>query len=54
MTVINRQPVNLNNNDDYYEALGKRQTNNDKNHYISRNYASIALGSRLESRERQS
>ena len=44
MPIINRPPVNSNNNNEHYEALEK-ETKNDKNHDTSRNYASFLLGS---------
>ena len=41
MPILNRLQLNFNNDDEHYEALVKRQTENDKNHDTSRNYASF-------------
>ena len=43
--MVNRLPINLNNDDEHCEALVKRQTKNDKNHDTSENYASFPLQS---------
>ena len=45
MPTINRPLIGVNNNDEHYEALVKRQTKSDKNHDTSRNYALILIGS---------
>ena len=45
MPAVNRLPFDVNNNDEYYKALVKRQTKNDNNHDTSRNYALIPIGS---------
>ena len=45
MPIINRPPVNSNNDDEYCGTLVKRQTKMDKKHDTSRNNASIPLGS---------
>ena len=45
MSIINRALIGLNNDDEHYEALIKRQTKNDKNHDTFRRYASISMGS---------
>ena len=44
MPIIKRPLIGLNNDDEHYEALVKRQTKNDKNHDTSRKYASIPIG----------
>ena len=41
---INRPLIGVNNDEDHYETLVKRQTKNDKNHDTSRNYALIPIG----------
>ena len=43
MSIINRPLIGLNNNDDHYEALIKRQMKNDKNHDTPRIYAAIPI-----------
>ena len=45
MPIINRLPINSHNDDEYYEALGTRQTRNDKNYDTSRSYGSFSVGS---------
>ena len=45
MPIVNRPPIGLNNVDEHYEALIKRQMKNDKNHDTPRIYASIPIGS---------
>ena len=45
MPITNRPPIGLNNSDEDYEALVKRQTKNDKNHDTPRMYAPIPIGS---------
>ena len=45
MPTINKLPIGVNNDDEHYKALVKRQTKNDKNHDTSRNYAVIPIGS---------
>ena len=45
MPIINRPPSGLNNNDEHYEALVRRQMKNDKNHDSPRKYAFIPIGS---------
>ena len=47
MPTINRPLIGVNNSDEYYETLVKRQTKNDMNHEISRNYALIPIGSTI-------
>ena len=42
MPTINRPLIGVNNNDEHYEALVKRQTTTDKNHDTSRNYAAYS------------
>ena len=44
MPTINRLPIGVNNDDEHYQALVKRQTKIDKNHDTSRNYAFIPIG----------
>ena len=43
MSIINRLPINRNNDDKHYEALISEQTRNDKNYDISRSYASFSI-----------
>ena len=45
MPIINRLPVNSNNDDGYYGVLVKRQPKNNKKHNTSRNDASFPIGS---------
>ena len=45
MPIINRIPINSDNNDDYYEALVKRHIRNDLNYYTARNYDLFSTGS---------
>ena len=45
MPVINRIPINSDNDDDHYEALVRRQTGNDKNYDTARNYDLFSVGS---------
>ena len=45
MPIVNRPLTDLNNVDEHYEGLVKRQAKNNKNHYTSRNYASFPSGS---------
>ena len=45
MLVVNRPPINSNNDDEYYEVLVNRQIRNDKIYDTSRIYASFSLGS---------
>ena len=47
MSTINRPPIGINNDDEHSKALVKRQTKNDKNHDISRNYALISYSNRV-------
>ena len=47
MPTINRPLIGVNNDDEHYEALVKRQTKNDKNHDTSRNYVLIPIGSNV-------
>ena len=48
LPIINRPPVNTNNDDEHYEELLKdKQTNNDKSHDTFRNYVPFLLGSIL-------
>ena len=42
--MINRTPIGVNNNDEHYKALIKKQKNY-KDHDTSRNYALIPTGS---------
>ena len=47
MPIINRIPINSDNNDDHddhYEALVKVQIRNDKNYYTARNYDLFSKG----------
>ena len=44
MQIINRPPIGVNNFEELYEALVKRQTKNDKNQCTPRNYISILTG----------
>ena len=45
MPIINRLPINSNNEDENYEALVSRQTRNDKNYVSSRSYVSFLIES---------
>ena len=45
MPIINRIPINSDNDEDHYEALVKRQTRNDKNYDTARNYDFFSIGS---------
>ena len=45
MLTINRPLIGVNNNDEHYQALVRRQTKNDKNHDTSRKCALIQIGS---------
>ena len=45
MPIINRMPINTDNDDDHYEALLKRQTRNDENYDTARNYDLFSIGS---------
>ena len=45
MPIINRLPINSNNNAGHYEVRVKRQMKNDKNHETYGNYAPIPIGS---------
>ena len=49
MPVINRLPINLDNDDEHYEALVNRETKNknDKKYDTVRNYVSFSIGSTL-------
>ena len=38
MPIINRLPINLDNNDEHYEALVNRQAKNDTKYDTARNY----------------
>ena len=43
--IINRIPINSDNDEDHYEALVRRQTRNNKNYDAARNYDLFSLGS---------
>ena len=45
MPIVNRPAIISNNDDEHYEALVTRQTENDQNYDTSRSYASSSLGS---------
>ena len=45
MPIMNKTPVNSDNNDDHYEALVKRQIRNIKNYDTVRNYDLFSIGS---------
>ena len=45
MSIVNRLPISLNNDDEHYKLLVERQTKNDRNHDNSRNYTFIPVGS---------
>ena len=45
MPTIYRPPIGVNNDDEHYETLVKRQMKNDKNHDTYRNHAVIPIGS---------
>ena len=45
MPTINRPPIGVNNDNEQYETLVKRQTKNDKNYDTSRKYSFIPIGS---------
>ena len=45
MPIINRLPINLDNDDDHYEVLVNRQANNDKKYDTARNYHLFSIGS---------
>ena len=47
MEIVNRLPINSNNDDEYYEAFFNRQTRNDKNSDTFRNYDTFSIGSTL-------
>ena len=47
MPIINRIPINSDNNDDYYETLVKRHIRNNKNYDITRNNDLFSIGSTL-------
>ena len=42
--VINRTPINANNDVDHYEALVERQVKSDKNYDTLRTYKSVLIG----------
>ena len=42
MPIINRLPINSNNDNDHYEALVNRQTRKEKNYDTSRGYDSFS------------
>ena len=48
MPSINRSLIGVSSDDEYYEALVKRQRRNDKNDDTSRNYALIPIGSTVD------
>ena len=45
MLIINRLPINKNNDDKHYEALVTRQTRNHKNYHTAQSYDSFSIGS---------
>ena len=45
MPIINRIPINSDNDEDHYETLIKRQVRNDKNYDTARNYDIFSIGS---------
>ena len=45
MLILNRLPINLDNDDEHYEVLVNRQTKNDKKYDNDRNYASFSIES---------
>ena len=45
MSIINGTPINSNNDEGLYEALVKKQTRNDRNFYVARNYDLFSIGS---------
>ena len=45
MSIINRIPVNSDNDDGHYEALVKRRMRNDKNSDTAKNYDLFSIGS---------
>ena len=45
LPIVNRLPINTNNEDEHYDMLVNRQTKNDKNNITFRNYASFSIGS---------
>ena len=45
MPIINRIPINSDNDEDHYESLVKKQTRNDKNYDAARNYDLFSIGS---------
>ena len=47
MPIVNRPPINSNNDDEHNEALINGQMRNDKNYDASRNYASFSVGSTI-------
>ena len=51
MPRVNRPLIDVNNNDEQYEALVRTQTKNDKNHDTSRNYTLIPIGSTVAVQE---
>ena len=44
MPIISRPPVGVNNDEEHYEALVNRQTEDNKNQATPRNYVSIPTG----------
>ena len=45
MPIMNRLPINSDNDDEHYEAVVNRQTKIDKTYDTARNYASFSIGS---------
>ena len=45
MPIVNRLPINSNNDDEHSKALVNRQTKNDKNYDSQRSYFSFSPGS---------
>ena len=45
MPIINRLPINSNNDDEHYEVLVNRQVKNNKKYNTARNYDLFSIGS---------
>ena len=52
MPIINRIPINSDNDDDHYEVLVKRQIRNNKNYDTTRNYDLFSVGSTVGVQEK--
>ena len=52
MPILYRIAINLDNDEDHYEALVKRQARNDKNYDKARNYDLFSIGSTVPVKKR--